>query len=85
MSTTSREDIGATYSVSVGLSSYFTPEQGIRSSLVASGAPERMAEIEAEIFRILTDVAGGDVTAEEFANRGCRRPLRLRRAREMQI
>ena len=63
-----REDIGATYSVSVGLSSYFTPEQGIQSSLVASGAPERMAEIEAEIFRILADVAGGNVLADEFAN-----------------
>ena len=63
-----REDIGATYSVSVELSSYFTPEQGIQSSLVASGAPERMAEIEAEIFRILADVAGGNVLADEFAN-----------------
>ncbi len=63
-----REDIGATYSVSVGLSSYFTPEQGIRSSLVASGAPERMDEIEAEIFRILADVAGGNVLADEFAS-----------------
>ncbi len=63
-----REDIGATYSVSVGLSSYFTPEQGIRSRLVASGAPERMAEIEAEIFRILADVVGGNVLADEFAS-----------------
>ena len=63
-----REDIGATYSVSVALSSYFTPEQGIRSSLVASGAPERMDEIEAEIFRILADVAGGNVLADEFAS-----------------
>ena len=62
-----REDIGATYSVSVGLSSYFTPEQGIRSSLVASGAPERMDEIETEIFRILADVVGGNVLADEFA------------------
>ncbi len=61
-----REDIGATYSVSVGLSSYFTPEQGIQSTLTASGDPERMDEIEAEIFRILADVAGGNVLADEF-------------------
>ena len=61
-----REDIGATYSISVGLTSYFTPEQGIQSSLAASGAPERIAEIEAEIFRILDDVAGGNVIADEF-------------------
>lgn len=61
-----REDIGATYVVSVGLSSYFTPEQGIRSSLTASGDPERMDEIEAEIFRILADVAGGNVLADDF-------------------
>ncbi len=61
-----REDIGATYAVSVGLSSYFTPEQGVRSSLTASGDPERMDEIEAEIFRILADVVGGNVLADEF-------------------
>lgn len=62
-----REDIGATYSVSVQFTPYFTPEQGILSSLTASGAPERMGEIETEIFRILADVAGGNVTADEFA------------------
>ncbi len=61
-----REAIGATYSVSVGLTPSLTPEQRIQSSLAASGDPERMAEIETEIFRILADVAGGNVTAAEF-------------------
>ena len=61
-----REDIGATYAVSVGLTPYFTPEQGILSSLVASGAPERIDEIEAEIFRILEDLVGGGISAEDF-------------------
>ncbi len=62
-----RENLGATYVASVGLSSYFTPEQGIRSTVTASGDPERMDEIEAGIFRILADVAAGNVLAEEFA------------------
>ena len=43
-----------------------TPEQGIRSSIVASGDPERLDEIEAEIFRILEDLVGGGLSAEEF-------------------
>ena len=63
-----REDIGASYVVSVGLTPSFTPEQRIRSRLAASGDPERMAEIETEIFRILSDVVGGNVTVAEFAS-----------------
>ncbi|MCY3851945.1 MAG: insulinase family protein [Acidimicrobiaceae bacterium] len=61
-----REDIGATYSVAVSISTYFTPEQGIRSHLDASGDPERMEEIESEVFRILDGVAQGNVTPDEF-------------------
>lgn len=61
-----REDIGATYSVSVALSRYFTPEQGIRSTLTASGDPERMDEIETEVFRILNDLVAGNLGADEF-------------------
>ena len=61
-----REDIGATYSVSVQLTEYFTPNQGIRSQLSASGAPERMDDIEAEAFRILADFANGEVATEVF-------------------
>jgi len=87
-----REDIGATYSVSVSLSSSFTPEPRILSTLSASGAPERMDQIETEIFRILADVTDGNVGADEFdgavevvrsnysklANPGLIRPLALR-------
>ena len=62
-----RENLGATYVASVALSSYFTPEQGILSTVTASGDPGRMAEIEAGIFRILADVAAGNVRAEELA------------------
>lgn len=61
-----REDIGATYSVRVGITTYFTPEQGIRSTLSASGDPEKMLEIEEEIFRILQDVVDGEVSEEDF-------------------
>lgn len=61
-----REDIGATYAVSVALARYFTPEQGIRSTLTASGAPGRMDEIETEVFRILDDLVAGNLGAEEF-------------------
>ena len=63
-----REEIGATYSVRVGLSSYLTPEQGIRSLLSASGAPERIDDVEAKIFSILNEVAEGGVTESEFNN-----------------
>ena len=62
-----RENLGATYAASAALSSYLTPEQGISSTVTASGDPERMAEIEAGIFRILADVAAGNVRAQEFA------------------
>jgi len=61
-----REEIGATYVVSVALSTSFTPEQGILSTLSASGAPDLMDQIETEIFGVLADVAGGNVGADEF-------------------
>lgn len=63
-----RENLGSTYVASVALSSYFTPEQGIRSTVTASGDPERMDEIEAGIFAILADLAAGNVLDEEFAS-----------------
>ncbi len=61
-----REDIGASYAVSVDLSPYFLPEQGVQASITASGDPDRMEEIEAEILRIFADVADGNVSADEF-------------------
>ena len=62
-----REALGATYSVNVGLSAVFLPDQGIRSTLTATGAPERLDEIESGVFRILDDVVEGNVSADEFA------------------
>ncbi|MXW61371.1 MAG: hypothetical protein F4Y27_14165 [Acidimicrobiaceae bacterium] len=61
-----REDIGATYAVNVRISAHFAPEQHIRSHLDASGAPDRMDQIEAEVLRILNDVAAGEVTDDEY-------------------
>ncbi len=61
-----REVIGATYSIDVGLSIFFLPEPGIRSTLSATGSPELFEEIELEVFRILDDVVGGNVTEDEF-------------------
>ena len=43
-----------------------TPEPRISSEVVATGDPEQMANIEAEMSRILADRFSGGITQEEF-------------------
>ena len=43
-----------------------TPEPGIESRVAASGDPAQMADIEAEMARILADVFEGAITQEQF-------------------
>ena len=61
-----REDLGDTYVVSSFLGQSFTPEPRVTGEVVATGAPDQMDTIEAEMSRILTEVHSGEITGEEF-------------------
>ncbi|WP_419845976.1 M16 family metallopeptidase [Candidatus Poriferisocius sp.] len=61
-----REDLGDSYVVSVSMGLSFTPEPRISSEVFASGDPERMPRIEAEVARILAGMQLGVINAEEF-------------------
>ena len=63
-----REDLGDSYAVYAVIGLNVTPEPRISSEVVASGDPEQMANIEAEMSRILADIFSGGMTQEEFDN-----------------
>ena len=62
-----REAIGATYSAYVSIIPSLAPEPTILSQLTATGDPERMEDIRAEVFRILVDLVDNGLGAEQFA------------------
>ena len=61
-----REDLGDTYVVASSIGMSLTPESRIDAEVFATGDPEQMASIEAEMTRILAEVHSGEVTDEEF-------------------
>ena len=61
-----REDLGDSYSVSANIYLSITPEPVFRALVAASGDPEQMANIEAEMSRILDEVHSGEISAEDF-------------------
>lgn len=61
-----REDLGDTYVASASLGQSFTPEPRITGEVFATGAPDQMDSIEAEMARILAEVYSGEITDEEF-------------------
>ncbi len=61
-----REDLGDTYIAYASLGQSFTPEPRITGEVVATGPPDQMGNIEAEMARILADVHSGEITDEEF-------------------
>ncbi|WP_419925774.1 insulinase family protein [Candidatus Poriferisocius sp.] len=61
-----REDLGDTYAVSASIGWRFTPEPVVTASVAASGDPEQMPAIEAEMSRVLAEVFAGDIDAGEF-------------------
>ena len=63
-----REDLGDSYAVYAVIGLNVAPEPRISSEVVASGDPEQMANIEAEMSRILADIFSGGMTQEEFDN-----------------
>ena len=62
-----REDIGASYGVFPSLVALLAPEHRISSQIVASGDPERIDDIGAEILRILADLVDNGPSPEELA------------------
>ncbi|WP_419850909.1 M16 family metallopeptidase [Candidatus Poriferisocius sp.] len=61
-----REDLGDTYVVGASLGQSFTPEPRITGRVAATGPPDQMDSIEAEMARILAEVHAGEITDEEF-------------------
>ena len=61
-----REDLGDTYVVASSIGMSITPESKIDAEVFATGDPEQMASIEAEMARILAEVHSGEITNEEF-------------------
>lgn len=61
-----REDLGDSYVVSVSMGLSITPEPRVTSEVFASGDPERMPRIEAELTRILGGMQAGEINAAEF-------------------
>ena len=61
-----REDLGDSYVAAVSMGLSITPEPRISSEVFASGDPERMPRIEAELARILDGMQAGEINAEEF-------------------
>ncbi|MCY3635788.1 MAG: insulinase family protein [bacterium] len=61
-----REDLGDTYVVAASIGMSITPEPRIDAEIFATGDPEQMATIEAEMTRILAEVRSGEITNEEF-------------------
>ena len=61
-----REDLGDTYVVSSFLGQSLTPEPRVTGEVFATGAPDQMDTIEAEVSRVLTEVHSGEITGEEF-------------------
>ena len=61
-----REDLGDSYAVSAQIAVEMTPETSVGSYVSASGDPEQMANIEAELARIMNEVFLGEITDEEF-------------------
>ena len=61
-----REDLGDTYAASASIGMSITPESRIDAGVFATGDPEQMGSIEAEMTRILVEVHAGEITDEEF-------------------
>ncbi len=61
-----REDLGDTYVVAASIGMSITPESRIDAEVFATGDPEQMASIEAEMARILAEVQAGEITSQEF-------------------
>ncbi len=61
-----REDIGASYTMISELTTQLTPEPTIRSLIVASGDPDRIDDIRAEILRIVEELATDGPTPQDL-------------------
>ena len=61
-----REDLGDTYVVAASIGMTITPEPRIEAEVFATGDPEQMAAIEAEMTRILVELHTGEIADEEF-------------------
>ena len=61
-----REDLGDTYVVAGSIAMSITPEPRISGEVFATGDPEQMDSIEAEMARILAELHAGEITPEAF-------------------
>ncbi|WP_420637966.1 M16 family metallopeptidase [Candidatus Poriferisocius sp.] len=61
-----QEQGGESYAVSAQIRLQLTPEQGVSSEVTASGDPEQMGTIEAEMARVLADIFAGDIDEAAF-------------------
>ena len=61
-----REDLGDTYVAAASIGMSITPEPRIEVEAFATGDPERMPRIEAELARILDGMQAGEINAREF-------------------
>ncbi len=61
-----RENLGDSYTVLAQVDLRTTPEPMVESQVLVSGDPERMADIETDLVRILADVTSGGITRDEF-------------------
>ncbi len=61
-----REDLGNTYSAEALVLPRIFPRPIINTTIVATGDPEQMPQVEAEILRIVNELHLGQITSEEF-------------------
>ncbi len=61
-----REDLGDTYAASGSIGMSITPAPRIEAAVFATGDPEQMPVIEAEMARILAEIHAGGIDFEEF-------------------
>lgn len=61
-----REDLGDTYAASGSIGMSITPAPRIEADVFATGDPEQMPVIEAEMARILAEIHAGGIDSEEF-------------------
>jgi zinc protease len=62
-----REQLGGTYSPQVGAQTYLLPPEHYRVRLLFNSAPERMDELDHEMFKLLDSVRTVGATPEELA------------------
>ncbi|WP_419919543.1 insulinase family protein [Candidatus Poriferisocius sp.] len=61
-----REDLGSSYTTFAEVTLRLMPEPVVESLVLVTGNPDRMADIEAEMTRILDDIISGGITQAEL-------------------